>query len=324
MDRFDRIFELHKILGNRRTPISRKSLQEKLECSRATVGRTIEDARDILGAPIKYNRQLNGYQYDIQAQTVFELPGLWFNASEIFALLTTNRLLSEVQPGLLEPHIKPLRKRLEQLLQDNRSGSAEIAKRIRILQMAPRVVDVHTFGKITDALITRKKIKMLYHGRARDKTTERWVSPQRLVYYRDNWYLDAWCHLRKDLRSFSIDRVHVICAEEKAKDISESKLNDHFTDAYGIFAGKAKYNAVIKFSGEASKWLADEEWHPKQKSKLLKGGEIELTIPYSDPRELIMDILKYGQDAEVISPKRLRETVKQYLVKALAQYEQGT
>ena len=71
------------LIESTRTPISRKSIQEKLECSRSTVGRTIEDTRDFLGAPIKYNRQLNGYQYDIDGQNVFELPGLWFNASEI-------------------------------------------------------------------------------------------------------------------------------------------------------------------------------------------------------------------------------------------------
>lgn len=320
MDRFDRIFELNKILKHRRTPISRKSLQKKLECSRSTVGRTIEDTRDILGALIKYNRQLNSYQYDIDGQNVFELPGLWFNASEIFALLTTNHLLSEVQPGLLEPHIEPLKKRLDQLLRDKRSGSAEIAKRIKILQMAPRPIDGDTFRKISHVLVSREKIKMLYHGRAKDKTTERWVSPQRLVYYRDNWYLDAWCHLRKGLRNFSLDRVHIIYLGEKAKDIEEKKLNKHFGDAYGIFAGEAKNKAVIRFSSQAARWVADEHWHSDQLTKHLPDGGIELTIPYTDPRELIMDILKYGADAKVIHPKALRKEIHQRLRDALHLY----
>tara|TARA_R110002111_G_scaffold144558_4_gene210780 strand:- start:1616 stop:2584 length:969 start_codon:yes stop_codon:yes gene_type:complete len=321
MDRFDRIFELNKILSSRRTPISRENLQEKLGCSRATVARTIQEAKNILGAPIRYNRQLNGYQYEINNKSTFELPGLWFNASEVFALLTTSQLLSKVQPGLLEPHIEPFRKRLEELLEDKRLGSQEISKRIKILQTAPRLINTDTFQVIANALVSRNKIKMLYHGRARDKNTERWVSPQRLIYYRDNWYLDAWCHLRNGLRSFSLDRIHVVYVGEQADTVPETKLDTHFTDAYGIFSGKAKYKAVIKFSGEASKWIADEQWHPKQKSRLLKSGGIELTIPYSDPRELIMDIMKYGAEAEVLKPVSLKNQVRKRLEAALEKYQ---
>ena len=139
MDRFDRIFELHKILSHRRTPVARKDLEYKHECSRATVKRAIEDTRDFLGAPIKYNHRLNGYYYDTSDNPVYELPGLWFNASEIYALLTTYQLLSKVQPGLLEPHLSPLIKRLNEILDQQPVGSREIINRIRILQMAPRV-----------------------------------------------------------------------------------------------------------------------------------------------------------------------------------------
>lgn len=320
MDRFDRIFELHKILSNRRTPIARKDLEYKLECSRATVKRAIDDARDFLGAPIKYNHRLNGYYYDTSDNPMYELPGLWLNSSEIFALLTTHQLLSKVQPGLLEPHLAPLRERLNDFLRSQHSGSREIANRIRILQMAPRITDIDRFRKAAEALVLRKRLKILYHGRERDKITERWISPQRMVYYRDNWYLDAWCHLRKDLRSFSLDRTHIICPGDKAKDIKEEKLNAHFGDAYGIFAGKATNKAVIRFSGKAARWVADEHWHSKQETRLLPDGGWELTIPYSDPRELVMDILKYGPEAEVISPVPLRNLVQEKLKAALTQY----
>ncbi len=320
MHRFDRIFELHKILSNRRTPISRKDLEARLECSRATVRRTIDESRDFLGAPIKYDHTRNGYYYDTSENPMYELPGLWFNSSEIFALLTTYQLLSRVQPGLLEPHLAPLRDRLNDILRSQHSGSREIANRIRILQMAPRITDIDRFRKAAEALVLRKKLKILYHGRERDKITERWISPQRMVYYRDNWYLDAWCHLRKGLRSFSLDRTHIICQGEKTKDIAEEKLNAHFGDAYGIFAGKATNKAVIRFSGKAARWVADEHWHARQETRLLPDGGWELTVPYSDPRELVMDILKYGPEAEVISPVSLRNLVQEKLKTALTQY----
>jgi proteasome accessory factor C len=323
MDRFDRIFALHKIFCSRRTPISRRELEYKLECSAATTKRGIADMRDFLGAPIKFNRQQNGYYYDANETPLYELPGLWFSAEEIFALLTTQQLLSRLQPGILEPHLAPLRKRLDELLKNQRIAITEIDKNIRILQMAPRLIDVEIFRKIADALFRKKRIKMLYSGRERGAITERWVSPQRLVYYRSNWYLDGWCHLRNNLRSFSLDRIEIIYTGEQAKVISEKKLNEHYGSAYGIFAGKPKHKAVIHFSSSAARWVADEHWHSQQESRSIPGGW-EITIPYNDPRELIMDILKYGADAEVIKPKRLRVTIKQKLENAVALYRSGS
>jgi predicted DNA-binding transcriptional regulator YafY len=292
-----------------------------MECSRSTVIRCIEDARQHLAAPVIYNRELNGYQFDPEQKQLYELPGLWFNVSELTALMASQKLLSEVQPGLLEPYLAPFRDRLTKLLTDQQSGVQEISKRIRILQQAPRSIDIDTFRHITDALVKRKRIRILYSGRERDEITERWVSPQRLVYYRDNWYLDAWCHLRNGLRSFSLDRMHYSKSGEAAKDITDSKLDAHFQDAYGIFAGSAKHTAVIRFTASAARWVADEHWHPKQEMRVLKDGGVELRIPYSQPAELIMEILKYGQDATVTAPPALVTAIKQRLSLALGNYQ---
>ncbi len=129
---------------------------------------------------------------------------MWFNSGELYALLTTHRLLCEIQPGLLQTCIEPFRHRIEELLKGKESGSGQIARRVRILQTAARPTNVDHFRTATNALIKRKQLRILYHGRERDQTTERTISPQRIVYYRDNWYLDAWCHERKQLRTFSL------------------------------------------------------------------------------------------------------------------------
>jgi len=322
MDRFDRIYALHKILSSYRHPVSRKVLEEKLEGSQATVKRIIEDMRDYLGAPLVYDRKRNGYYYDYgQAESSYELPGLWFNSSELFALLSTHRLLAEIQPGLLDSTIAPLKSRIERILQERHTGDGEIIHRVRILQMAARPVNIDHFRSITTALVERRRLHILYHGRERDKTTERTVSPQRLIYYRDNWYLDAWCHLREALRSFSLDRLQPVYLDDSpAEDISDEELDTYFASAYGAFAGQPVGVAVLHFSPQAAKWVADEQWHPQQKGKLMKNGGYELNIPYSDPRELIHDILKYGPDAEVIEPRELRLQVRKLLEQAVSRY----
>ena len=55
LDKFDRIFQLHSILANRRTPLDVESLMARLECSRATLFRIIGSMRDHLGAPVEFD-----------------------------------------------------------------------------------------------------------------------------------------------------------------------------------------------------------------------------------------------------------------------------
>jgi predicted DNA-binding transcriptional regulator YafY len=132
----------------------------------------------------------------------FELPGLWFNAKELQALIVSDRLLESLEPGLLGEHLAPLSRRVRELLEHKRLGLSEAAQRVRVLSMAARPAG-EWFHVLASATLQRRILHLIYHGRARDQVTERGVSPQRLVHYRDNWLLDGWCHTRKGLRSFS-------------------------------------------------------------------------------------------------------------------------
>jgi proteasome accessory factor C len=249
MDLFDRIYRLHAVLRRARYPVSRATLEHELECKRATVNRIIKEARLYLHAPIKYDRARNGYLLAQDEGGPWELPGLWFNASELHALLAAHELLTGVQPGLLESALAPLRERIEQILKSRGSGGREVARRVRILRIASRRVEPAHFRSVAGAALARKRLRIIYHGRERDATTEREISPQRLVHYRDNWYLDAWDHAKRALRVFSIDRIRESETLDKpAKDIPDVRLDAHFASSYGIFAGRPRRKAVLRFT----------------------------------------------------------------------------
>jgi predicted DNA-binding transcriptional regulator YafY len=179
------------------------------------------------------------------------------------------------------------------------------------------------FQVLASATLQRRKLRLRYHGRGRDDLTERTVSPQRIVHYRDNWYLDAWCELRKSLRSFAVDRVkNASEMADKAKDIPEDDLNEHYASSYGIFAGKANKTAVLRFSAERARWVADERWHPEQVGQYLTDGSYELRIPYRNDRELLMDILRHGPEVVVVEPETLRKSVCERLKSALSRHEE--
>ena len=151
--------------------------------------------------------------------------------------------------------------------------------------------------------------------------TERVVSPQRLVCYRGSWYLDAWCHLRDDLRSFALDGIReAVVLEMPAKEVSERRLDETLAEGYGIFSGRAKQQAKLRFTPERARWVAAEQWHPKQRATMQDDGAYVLEFPYADDRELIGDILRHGRHVEVLAPKELRARVREEIAAAAKRY----
>lgn len=298
-----KVYQLHELLRGRRTALPKSRMMEHLQCSERTVKRVIEFMRDYLRAPLIFDRGNSGYRYGDDA---YELPGLWFSTEEMLALLSLQKMLAELGPGLLDQQLAPLRSRIEKLLEFEHMGGGELS-RIRLLPIAARIPDGALFQTVAGALLQRQQLKITYHARSNDAKAVRVVSPQRLAHYRGNWYLDAWCHQRDALRSFAIDRIrNAQPLEDIARNIPEADLDRHFADGYGIFAGASQYVAVLRFSPECARWVAEECWHPEQKFQWLDNGTYELRIPYADSRELVMDILRNVPDVEVVAPESLR------------------
>lgn len=318
MDRTERFHLIDQMLSCHQV-VSRQKFLDTLEISPATFKRDLEYLRDRLGAPIIWHRELRGYQYqqqkDLNRGKPFQLPGLWFNASEIQALLTMNAWLENLQPGMLANHIEPLKSRIRGLLDQSEHDVEEITRRIRILTQPRKSTSSESeatdfFALISQALLKRKQLFLVHFNRSTGQMSEREVSPQRLTFYRDNWYLDSWCHHRKAIRSFAVDALNAVeILPLKAINITNSKLDGELASGYGIFSGVKTRNATLRFTPERARWVAHEQWHPDQQSYFDDEGFYLLTVPYSQETELLMDILKHGADVTVIKPKSLRDKV---------------
>ena len=163
---------------------------------------------------------------------------------------------------------------------------------------------------------------MTHHNRETNQTVARTVSPQQLVHYRDNWYLDAWCHLRNGFRSFAVDAMTAarVLPDELAHEMDADTLRRATQASYGIFSGEPVGLAVLRFSAERARWVSREQWHPEQVSQWLPDGSYRLTLPYSDDRELLGDILRHGAHCVVESPPSLRDKTLEALQVACAAY----
>jgi len=317
----ERLYKIRHLLTQGQC-LSRERLLGDLEISPATLKRDLAHLRDRMNMPIVFDRERGGWRLDAGQGVVgtqYELPGLWLSAEEIHALLTMQHLLGQLDAGgLLGRHIAPLAERLAGILGDGTGHSDDLARRIRVQTVGARKVRLPHFQAVGSALLRRHRLVIDYYGRGRDETRQREVSPQRLIHYRDNWYLDAWCHLRNGLRSFSVDAMREVRIIEKpALEIKDGELDEVLGAGYGIFAGKNVTWARLRFSRERARWVAVETWHVQQRGRFDKEGRWVLEIPYADPRELVMDILRHVPEVEVLGPAELRQTVEQRLRQGL-------
>ena len=326
MDRYERINALHRLLKSARYPVTVPRLQDELGCSRATVYRDLAFLRDGLMAPVVGDGEA-GFRYDPGESDRFELPGLWLNSEELHALLAAQQLLARSGGGVLSGALAPLQQRIEKLLEEHSGKSGAGGKqwpveRVRVIASRPRRLDEAVFRCVASAVLGRKQLSFEYRARSTDEKTRRTVSPQRITHYRDNWYLDAWDHDREGLRSFAVDRMaSARMGDTAARDIEDTELDAHLAASYGIFSGPPKGWATIVFSAKAARWVADERWHSQQQGRFLADGRYELKVPYSASRELLMDVLHYGSDAEIVEPPSLREQARSLLALAISNYE---
>ncbi|HSW05573.1 helix-turn-helix transcriptional regulator [Aquabacterium sp.] len=313
-----------EMLIRQRGHISFADLQQELEVSRATLKRDLEYLRDQLGAPIEYDRDTNGYRFGREYRgQKHELPGLWFNERELYSLLMAHQLLSGLDSeGLLSRHLQPLLDRIHDLLgPGGDSETRALRKRVKIISALRRPVASEFFERVGEALIRRRRLHMRYLTRGRGSTSERDVSPQRLVHYKNTWYLDAWCHSREKLLRFALDAMQQASVlDVRAKDVAMKQVEAEMDAGYGIYAGGTRQWATVRFSPQAAPWISREEWHPEQEGRWLDDGSYELKLPYVDETELVMDVLRQGEQARVLSPASLAQAVRQRLEAGARQY----
>ena len=309
MDKFNRIWQLHKELSSRRFPIKIVDLAEQLECSEKTVSRTLKQMQLELNAPLEYVPEARGWRYSTDQQDQFELPGLWLNESELVSLILLLSILETFGNGLLNQDMRRTDAYITKLLQDRGLNRDAMAAKLKVLPIAQKFLPSKTLYTISEALFKGYQVAIDYIDFNQCETA-RTVSPQTLVYYRDNWYLDAWCHLRGDLRTFSIARMTRVAITDAVADIIDPEsLAAYFSESYGIFSGKPTQIAKLKFAPAIAREISMQCWHEKQNA-YWDAEHYLLEIPYGKSEELIMDIMRYLPHVEVLEPSDLKEAVK--------------
>ena len=329
MDRTERFYRIELLIKSRQG-VRFDELLEELEVSPATLKRDLQYLRDRMDAPIVYVRDENVYRFADGADAALahpggrahELPGVWFSEKELHALLTMHQLIAGLDDGgVLGRHLQPLLDKLHGMLGASVDEAQALMRRVRIASPARRPVPSRFFEEAVSAVLSRRRLAVSYWSRQRLSASERVLSPQRLLHYRNTWYLDAWCHASEGLRRFALDAVRAAkLLDEPARDLPLSAVEEALDQGYGIFGGERLRWATIEFTAEAAQWVAQEEWHPRQQLKSLADGTLRMRLPYTEPTELVMDVMRHGPHARIVAPPELVQRVRGELERTLRAY----
>ncbi len=311
MGRTERLFRITSLLREAKK-IRFTEMLDRLDVSPATLKRDLKYLRENLGTPIHYDAFERAYQMDTNGHKgKREIPGFWFDESELLALAFACRLLEELDPHQqLAPRLRLVIERLTASLPKD-AWQGDWMDRIRLFMPGRREVSSQIFDAASAAVLQRRRLRIRYFTRSRDVRSDREVSPQRLIFQKA-WYLDAHCHKVNALRRFSLDAIEsATVLDESTFDIDLARLEQMFDGTYGAFAGEPTRWATLLFSPVAARWVAQETWHPLQRSRTMADGRLELLVPYRETTELVMDVLRHGDQVEVVGDDDLVRAIRE-------------
>jgi len=311
----ERMLHIHQALAAEKLP-NATSLARELEVNAKTIHRDLEFMRDRLGLPLEFDYEQNGYRYNGE---VSAFPTMQITEGELFALVVAEKALQQYRGTSFEKPLLSAIRKMEQSLPDTISlNLADVEQTISFRTRAEPILDLKVFDALAKAVSQRQQLQ-LHYRKPGQKAEPRLVDPYHLANINGEWFLFAFDHARKDIRTFAPARIEAVTATGKNFERSQKfSLEKRLRDSFGVHAGEGKFEVVIRFAPRAADFIREKKWHPSQTLRELKGGGAELAMSLSSLGEVERWVLSWGGEAKVLSPRELAESVKAAAEKILA------
>ena len=285
-------------------------LAREVEVSTKTIHRDIEFMRDRLNLPIEFTSTNNGYFYNGE---VSGFPTMQITEGEIFALVVAEKALQQYRGTSFEKPLLSAIKKMEQALPDTISlNLADIEQTISFRTRAEQILDLKIFDVLAKAAARREQIELAYRKPGQTKPEARIVDPYHLANINGEWYLFAYDHARKDIRTFAPARIKSVKPTGKTFERPQKfSLEKRLRDSFGVHSGQGEHEVVIRFNPRAADYVREKKWHESQRLRELKSGGVELSLKLSSLSEIERWVLSWGGDAKVLKPRELAEAIQQ-------------
>jgi predicted DNA-binding transcriptional regulator YafY len=284
------------------------TLARSLEVNARTIRRDIQFLRDQLRAPVEFDARHNGYYY---AEPTYRLPHFQMSEGELLALYLAERLLRSLEGTPFESDLRGAIEKLGAMLPDGISVRLdERADLLAVLPAARPRYDAEAFRTLTTAVVCRHRLEMVYWTAGRDETTRRTFDPYDLALVEDGWYAVGYCHLRREVRVFAVQRVRSVRpAGETFDRPADFRVEDYMQGSFRAVRGDGDYRVVLRFAPAVAGRIDEKQWHPSQTIEPQPDGGLILTLNLSSLIEIKRWVLSWGAKCEVVEPTELRDAV---------------
>ncbi|HEV2695965.1 MAG TPA: WYL domain-containing protein [Verrucomicrobiae bacterium] len=310
----ERMLRIHQVLQAGGYP-NATSLAREIEVSTKTIHRDLEFMRDRMNLPLEYNHLHNGFAYTSEVNA---FPTMQITEGEIFALVVAEKALQQYRGTSFERPLLSAIKKMEQALPDTISlNLADIEQTISFRTRAEPILDLKTFDLLAKAVSQRQQLE-LHYRKPGQKAEPRIVDPYHLANINGEWFLFAFDHGRKDIRTFAPARIQSLSATGKTFERTQKfSLEKRLRDSFGVHSGEGEYEVILRFNPRAADYIREKKWHPSQTLRELKDGGAELKMKLSSLGEVQRWVLSWGGDAEVLKPKELVDSIREAAQKIL-------
>jgi proteasome accessory factor B len=302
------MLRIHQALQSGSFPNATK-LAREIEVATKTIHRDIEFMRDRLGLPVEYDSARIGYFY---TEEVSAFPNIQITEGELFALVVAEKALQQYRGTSFEKPLLSAIKKMEQALPDTISlNLADIERTISFRTRAEQILDLKIFDVLAKAAARRQQIELTYRKPGQTKSEARVVDPYHLANINGEWYLFAFDHARKDIRTFAPARIKSVQPTGKTFERPQKfSLEKRLRDSFGVHSGVGKHAVLLRFNPRAADYVREKKWHESQQLRELKNGGVELSLKLSSLAEIERWVLSWGGDAKVLKPRELADAVK--------------
>ena len=314
----ERMQRLHDLLSHER-PVNCQQLGREFEVSYKTIQRDLDFMRDRLNLPIEYDATRYTFRY---TEPVEAFPLLQVSEGEILALFVAQKVLAQYRGTPFERTLASAFHKLTGALKEEVSFNlGEWGADYSFRVTGASAADLETFRFLAKAIVQRQEVVFSYRSlRASDPETRN-VQPYHLANVDNAWYLLAHDPQRGQLRTFALARIRGANTTGKTFDRPRGfSAEKELKSGFGVFSGSGKHTVRIQFDGFAARLVRERDWHPSQKIRELKNGEIELEMTLGALEEIERWILSWGEHAKVRGPKILADNVKKQIQRTLKKY----
>ncbi|WP_286393557.1 helix-turn-helix transcriptional regulator [Pseudanabaena mucicola] len=305
----ERLLELDRLIRSSERHTA-STLAEALEVSERTVRNDLDFMRDRYNAPIESDR-VKGYYY---SDSNWRLDSIPLTKGELFALTLGARMLQSYSGSAYESELKSAIEQLSRRIPEQTWVDLQGlgGDRVMFREGAELNLDPEIWHKLETACQQKRSIQMSYYTAGRNAHSERQFDPYVLHFSRSNPYITGFCHLRKEVRWFRVDRIKSIEVLDLTFEIDPTfDAKEHFAMAFQHEVGGIPTQISIWFDAATAPFIRERRWHPTQQLDENSDGSLILNFVARGLNEVKRWILFYGKGAKALAPPELVEMLRE-------------